>query len=153
MSRIDDTLDLLPGSQWFCTLDLASGYWQCKVSEQDKPKTAFITHRGLFQFNVMPFGLCNAPATFSRMMDIVLSGMKIDRCLFYLDDVIVFVKPFETSLENLVFKRLRESNLKLKPKKCVLFKTQVSYLGRIVTKDGAHVLDENVKPVKNWPEP
>lgn len=101
----------------------------------------------------MPFGLCNAPATFSRMMDIVLSGMKIDRCLFYLDDVIVFGKPFETSLENLVFKRLRESNLKLKPKKCVLFKTQVSYLGRIVTKDGAHVLDENVKPVKNWPEP
>lgn len=114
LPRIDDTLDLLAGSQWFCTLDLASGYWQCKVSEQDKPKTALITHKGLYQFNVMPFGLCNAPATFSRMMDIVLSGMKIDRCLCYLDDLIVFGKTFESSLENLkqVFGRLKESNLK-----------------------------------------
>lgn len=70
------------------------------------------------------------------MMDIVLSGMKIDRCLCYLDDVIGFGKTLESSLENLiqVFERLRESNLKLKPKKCVLFKTQVSYLGHTVTK-------------------
>lgn len=77
----------------------------------------------------MPFGLCNAPATFSRIMDIVLSGMKKDRCLCYFEDVIVFGKTFESSWENLiqVFERLRESNLKLKPKNCVLFKTQVSY--------------------------
>lgn len=77
----------------------------------------------------MPFGLCNAPATFSRIMDIVLSGMKIDRCLCYLEDIIVFGKTFESSWENLiqVFERLREANLKLKPKNCVLFKTQVSY--------------------------
>lgn len=89
------------------------------------------------------------------MMDIVLSGMKIDRCLCYLDDVIGFGKTLESSLENLiqVFERLRESNLKLKPKKCVLFKTQVSYLGHTVTKDDVHVLYANVKPVKNWPEP
>lgn len=76
----------------------------------------------------MPFGLCNAPATFSRIMDIVLSGMKIDRCLCYLEDLIVFGKTFESSLKNLiqVFERLRESNLKLKLKNGVLFKTQVS---------------------------
>lgn len=128
LPRIDDTLDLLAGSQWFCTLDLASGYWQCNVSEQDKPKTVLLTHKGLYQFNVMPFGLCNAPATFSRIMDIVLSGMKIDRCLCYLEDLIVFGKTFESSLKNLiqVFERLRESNLKLKLKNGVLFKTQVS---------------------------
>lgn len=71
----------------------------------------------------MRFVLCNAPATFSRMMDIVLSGIKIDRCLYYLDDVKVFGKTFESSLENLrqVFESLRESNVKFKPKKCVLF--------------------------------
>ena len=64
LPRVDDTLDTLAGSHWFSTLDLLSGYWQVEVSPEDREKTAFCTHEGLFEFRVMPFGLCNAPATF-----------------------------------------------------------------------------------------
>ena len=74
LPRIDDSLNSLSGQSWFSTLDLASGYWQVRLSEDAKPKTAFATHSGLFQFAVMPFGLCNAPATFERLMSQVMRG-------------------------------------------------------------------------------
>ena len=73
--RIDETLDALWGSQYFSTLDLYSGYWQVKMDSKDIDKTAFVTRQGLFRFTVMPFGLCNAPATFEQLMELVLSGL------------------------------------------------------------------------------
>ena len=74
--RIDDLLDALHGARWFSTLDLKSGYWEVPIQERDKVKTAFRTSSGqLFEFNKVPFGLCNAPATFSRLMDHVLAGL------------------------------------------------------------------------------
>ena len=85
--RIDDTLDNLAGSQWFSTLDLISGYWQVELN--DRQKTAFSSPDGLFEFNVMPFGLCNAPATFQRLMDRMLAGMNWKTCMVYLDDIII----------------------------------------------------------------
>ena len=93
-TRIDDTLDTLAGSKLFSTLDLLSGYWQVEVADADKEKTAFTTQEGLFEFNVMPFGLCNAPATFQRLMDLVLAGVQWSRCLVYLDDIIVVWQEF-----------------------------------------------------------
>ena len=87
LPRIDDSLNLLSGQAWFSTLDLASGYWQVRLSEDAKPKTAFATHSGLFQFAVMPFGLCNAPATFERLMSQVMRGLHWKRCLVYIDDI------------------------------------------------------------------
>ena len=75
LPRIDDSLNSLSGQAWFSTLDLASGYWQVRLSENAKPKTAFTTHSGLFQFAVMPFGLCNAPATFVRLMRTTLETL------------------------------------------------------------------------------
>ena len=94
--RIDNTLDMLAGKQWFSTLDLASGYWQVSLSQEPRSKTAFATNSGLFQFKVMPFGLCNAPATFERMMDRVLQGLWWSHCLVYLDDIISFGLLLET---------------------------------------------------------
>ena len=123
LPRIDETLDTLAGSTWFSTLDMLSGYWQVEVAEGDKDKTAFATHDGLFQFNVLPFGLCNGPATFQRLMDTVLSGLHWSSCLVYLDDVIVLGKCFDDHLSKLqnVFDRLRQANLKMKPTKCEFF--------------------------------
>ena len=123
LPRIDDTLESLSGSIWFSTLDLASGYWQIKLSERSKKNTSFVTpHRGLYHFNVMPFGLTNAPATFERLMEKVLFCLTPEKCLCYLDDVVVLGKNFDNANENLklIFQRLREANLKLKPKKCFL---------------------------------
>ena len=136
LPRIDDTLDNLRNSKWFSTLDLTSGYWQVEVNPEDRCKTAFCTSEGLFEFQVMPFGLCNAPATFQRLMDLVLSGLQWVSCLVYLDDVVVFGKSFEEHLKNmeLIFARIREAGLKLKP--YLFFQKQVKYLGHIISEHG-----------------
>ena len=94
LPRVDETLDTLAGSKWFSTLDLISGYWQMEVNPEDREKTAFTTPSGLFEFKVMLFGLCNAPATFQQLMDMVLAGMQWKNCLVYLDDVIIVGKTF-----------------------------------------------------------
>lgn len=90
LPRIEESLDALSGARWFSTLDLASGYNQVPVTEQDKPKTAFCTPFGLFEFNRMPFGLCNALGTFQRLMQRMFGDEQGQSLLLYLDDVIVF---------------------------------------------------------------
>ena len=100
--RVDDTLDTLSGSAWFTTLDLKSGYWQVEVAEEHREKTAFCTQEGLFEFNVMPFGLCNAPATFQRLMNSILAGLQWTTCLIYIDDIIVVGRTFDEHLNNLL---------------------------------------------------
>ena len=131
LARIDDSLNSLSGQAWFSTLDLASGYWQVRLSEEAKPKTAFATHSGLFQFAVMPFGLCNAPATFERLMSQVMRGLHWKRCLVYIDDILVFGNDFESALLSLelVLNRVAEYGLQLKSTKCNLFRTSVPFLG------------------------
>ena len=101
LPRIDDSLRLLGNQLWFSTMNLASGYWQVAMSPEAKWKAAFVTNEGLFQFWVMPFGLCNAPAMFERLMDRVLCGMRWSRCLVYLDDVISFGKSVTEALARL----------------------------------------------------
>ena len=139
LPRIDDLLDALHGAKWFSTLDLKSGYWQVPITEQDKAKTAFRTSSGqLFEFNQIPFGLCIAPATFSRLMDRILTGLHWETCLFYLDDIIVFSSTWEEHLARLrqVFERLRHTNLKLGADKCTFAAKEVNYLGHRVTEEG-----------------
>ena len=135
---MDDTLDTLAGSKYFTTLNLASGYWQVKVAEEDQPKTAFTTLQGLFQFKVMPFGLCNAPATFQRLMNRVLSGLKWSSCLVYFDDIIVLGTSFADHLSNVagVLARPWGAGLKLKPGKCHLCQKRAAFLGHIVSPEG-----------------
>lgn len=155
LPRIDTCLESLAGAKWFSTLDLASGYWQSAMHENSKFKTSFVTHKGTFEFKVLPFGLCNSPGTFERLMDIVLRGYHWERCLCYLDDVIVFGSTFDLALENLkaVFDRYRQANLKLKPSKCVLFQTEVAFLGHIVNEHGIKCDPQKVKKVQEWPVP
>ena len=124
LPRIDDLLDQLGRSRYFTTLDLAAGYWQIRVDEESREKTAFVTHEGLFEFRVMPFGLMNAPSVFQRLMQKVLNDLNpTDGKRFvsvYIDDVLIFSETLEDHLEHLrlVFGRLGSACLKLKPSKC-----------------------------------
>jgi len=153
--RIDDMLDRLSGNSWFTTLDLKSGYWQVKIRSEDKEKTAFSIGKGLWQFTVMPFGLCNAPATFERLMEKILNQLLFKICLVYLDDVIIYSDNFEEMLSRLerVFARLRSANLKLNPKKCSFFKKEIKYLGHVVSKEGIKTDPEKISAVRDWPIP
>ena len=155
LPRIDDSLRLLGNQQWFSTMDLASGYWQLTMSPEAKRKAAFVTNEGLFQFRVMPFGLCNAPATFERLMDRVLCGMRWSRCLVYLDDVISFGKSIPEALTRLeeVLARLSDFGLQLKAKKCTFMQTEVGFLGHIVGRTGLACDPEKLSAVRNWHEP
>ena len=155
LPRVDDILDALAGSELFTMLDLISGYWQVEVAPKDRPKTAFCTIEGRYEFNVMPFGLCNAPATFQRLMDMVLAGLQWTSCLVYLDDIVIFGKSFDEHLQNLsiVLQRIREANLKLQPTKCSLCREEVSFLGHIVSAKGVATDPRNTDKVKEWPTP
>ena len=153
--RIDESLDALSGAQWFCTMDLASGYWQVEMEEGSKEKTAFSVKGGLYSWNVMPFGLCNAPSTFERLMERVLSGLHWKTLLVYLDDIITFGSTVPETISRLeeVFQRLREAGLKVKPSKCHLFQREVHYLGHVVSAEGVSTEPEKVEVVRSWPTP
>lgn len=101
MPLIEDILTHFEGAKFFSALDLFSGYWQIKIDENDKPKTAFVTSEGLYEFNVLAFGLVSSPAIFSRCMDQVLAGLKWNSCLVYLDDVLIKGTTFEKHYKNL----------------------------------------------------
>ena len=153
--RIDDCLDCLGGAHLFSTLDLQSGYWQIEVREEDKHKTAFTTRHGLFEYNFMPFGLCNAPSTFERCMEIVMRGLQWKSLLVYLDDIIIFSSTVSEHFQRLdeVFCRLKQAGLKLKPSKCELLQEEVNFLGHVVTQNGVMPDASKVEAVRNWPVP
>ncbi|BHF70274.1 hypothetical protein SprV_0301332400 [Sparganum proliferum] len=155
LPRIECTLDALAGSQWFSTLDLKSGYWQVEVEPTDRQKTAFILPQGLFEFETMPFGLCNAAATFQRLMQVVLAHLYPQQCLVYLDDVIVFGRTIAQHNQNLyaVLEALREAGLRLNPQKCQFLRHQVSYLGHEVSAAGIRVAPEKIDAIRSWPTP
>lgn len=155
LPRIDDALDCLHGAQYFSSIDLRSGYWQIAVDDMDREKTAFITPDGLYQFKVMPFGLCNAPATFERMMDALLHGFKWSICLCYLDDVIVFSPTFETHLERLstVLSVFRRAGLQLNSSKCHFGRREISVLGHLVDSSGVRPDQDKIRAVKDFPVP
>ena len=151
LPRIDDTLGKV---KWLSTLDLASDYWQVEVhvNPDDKSKTAFSTPFGLFQFRVMTFGLCNAPATFQWLM--VLRGLHWTTCLVYLDDII-FSETIGEHLQHLaeVFSHLRDANLKIKSNKCHFLRQSVHYLGHVISQQGVDTDPDKVRAIANWPTP
>ena len=147
LPRIDDCLDSLGDAQIFTTLDCNAGYWQVPLAPEDRDKTTFTSHLGTYRYVRMPFGLRNAPATFQRALDIILSGVRWQKCLIYLDDVIVFSKNAETHLQHVdeVLRLLRRTGVTLKLRKCSFFQPKVDYLGHVITRGKLSVAVENSK--------
>ena len=151
---IDDILTLLGKAKHFTTLDLKSGYWQVALEEDSKEKTAFACHRGLFQFNRMPFGLSNAPAVFQELMNIVLQECE-HFAIAYLDDVLIFSKTPQEHLRHIqiVFRKIREHGLRLKLKKCSFFQPETEYLGFIISDQGVKPDPKKVQAIRTLPAP
>ena len=135
------------------TLELCSGYWQVAMSEEDKPETAFSTGNGLYQFTVMNFRLSNAPATFERLMEKVLSGLPWEVCLLFLDDIMVHGREFGEAIKRLrtVLQRLRDAGLKLSPTKCILLQQSVPFLRHVVSNHGVSTDPKKIEDVRIWP--
>ena len=155
LPRIEDILDRLGNAKYFSTLDLASGYWQVPVAEEDKEKTAFITPFGLWEWNVVPMGLTNAPPSFQRDMDVILSGLSGISCLIYIDDIIIFSKTFEEHLQHLqqVFDRIQQAEMFVKITKCHLCRKEVLYLGHVVSAEGVKPDPMKVKVLEDMKAP
>ena len=155
LPRIDDLIDRLNGSKVFSKIDLRSGYHQIRVAPADVEKTAFITRYGTFEFLVMPFGLCNAPATFQTLMNEVLAE-HIDRFVTaYLDDILIFSASMSDHLIHIrsVLSKLRENRLCAKLSKCTFAATSVEFCGFIISAEGVSTDPAKIDLVKNWPAP
>ncbi|GFY17977.1 retrovirus-related Pol polyprotein from transposon 17.6 [Trichonephila clavipes] len=152
LPRIDDTLDTLACNTWFSTLDLKSGYWQVELHPDDKEKNSFTTGQVLWQIKDMPFGLCNAPATYECLMKTALEGLSYVACLVYQDDIIIVGRSLEEHLKNIrcVLQKLKEANLKLKVSNCHLFRHEVAYLGHIISVEGVGTDPDRIYTVKDW---
>ena len=152
LPRIDDLLDQMQGKKVFSTLDAKRGYWQIKVQEESKEKTAFVTFEGLYEFRVMPFGLCNAPSTFQRLMQRILQGLG-SFCSVYIDDILIFSESVEEHLVHLsqIFRRIESFGLKLHPKKSSLGHAEVLF--HVVSAKGIHPDPAKIRAVKEFPVP
>ena len=156
LPRVDDHLSSLGDSKWFTVFDLVSGFWQIGMREEDKEKTAFICSEGLYEYERMPMGLSNSPATFQRLMQRVIpADIRMLYALVYLDDIIVHSKTLEEHLQHIdeVLTRVGKANLKIKPKKVAFARSEVKYLGHLVTADGTKPDPGRVEAISKWKTP
>ena len=155
LPSIDDIFDSMNGAIIFSTLDLRSGYWQIPLVESCREKTAFICHRGLYQFKRLPFGLINAPAIFQRFMNKILAPYIGKFCCVYLDDIVIFSKTAEEHEGHLgkIFMVLQEHNLKLKPSKCHLQLPEIKLLGYVINKHGKKSDPDKIKELTEMARP
>ena len=156
LPRIDEALAVLKGAKYFCSLDLAYGYHQIPMSDKDIEKTAFrVGTGGLYEYLRMPFELCNAPATFMRLMDKGFGDQNFQTLLIYLDDILVFGSTFAETMDrlNMVLSRLGNMNLKVKPKKCCMFERQLRYLGHLISEEGIAPDPEKIRAGRDWETP
>ena len=156
LPHICETLESLAGAAHYSTFDMNSGFWQVPMDEESKQYTAFtLGSMGLYECKSMPFGLCNTPPTFQRLMQNCLGKLNLTYCLIYLDDVIVFSDMPEEHLWRMcvVFNHLREHGLKLKPSKCEVFKLEINYLAHHVSQKGVLPLKKNLESIAQCPRP
>jgi hypothetical protein len=155
LPNIEDLLDQLQGARIFSSIDLAAGYHQIPLLEEDTEKTAFFGHDGLYEYCVVPFGLSNAPAVFMDEVTTVLRGLLGKCCVVYLDDILVYSKTPEEHLQHLdlVLQRLREHKMYARLRKCEFNQQEVKYLGHIINCEGRRPDPEKVAVVNDWPQP
>ena len=145
----------LQGSKFFSSMDLASAFWQIPMDEASKDLTTFVEPGGTWRYKNMPFGLINGPATFSRFIDQVLTGLKWRTCLIYMDDVLIHTATMSDHVDAIieVFGRIDKYGLRFKPKKCFICVDSVQFLGHVVTRDGITSDPAKVKAIKEMPFP
>jgi Reverse transcriptase (RNA-dependent DNA polymerase) len=155
LPRMDECIDSLGEAVVSTTLDCNSGYWQIPVDPIDREKTAFTSHFGDYQFRWLPFGLRNAPGTFQRAIDNIISGIKWKTCLVYLDDVILFSSSRDMHLKhvNEALHLLVKAGLSLKLIKCHLFKESVEYLGHVIRPGKLDIAEKDTAALRNAPVP
>ena len=156
LPRICETLESLAGAAHYLTFDMNSGFWQVPMDEESKQYTAFtLGSMGLYECESMPFGLCNAPPTFQRLMQNCLGELNLTYCLIYLDDVILFSETPEEHLQRMrvVFDHLQQHGLKLKLSKCDVFKSEINYLAHHVSRKGVLPSKKNLESIAQCPPP
>ncbi|UYV81024.1 K02A2.6-like [Cordylochernes scorpioides] len=155
LPHIQDMFDRLHGSRFFSTLDVAWGYWQIEMDPQSIHKTAFVTNDGHYEFLVMPFGLKNAASTFQRIIQHILGELLWKGTCSFQDDILVYTKTWQEHIELLskVFDKLRQYNMKLKLSKCIFGRTEVKYLGHIISHNQLKPDPGKVKSIQDFPRP
>jgi hypothetical protein len=155
LPRIDDLLDKIQGAKYFSSMDLLQGFYQLPLKESDRPKTAFKTTFGHYQFRVVSMGLSNSPSVFQRVMNQIFQKYLNKFVLIYLDDILIFSKTPQEHLQHIrqVLHIIRKNNLSLKAKKCHFFQSEVKFLGHVISKDGIKPDPEKVQAVQDWVEP
>ena len=153
--NIIDIFDPLGSAQYFSAFDLASGFYQMKICSEDSYKTAFSTPCGHYEFDRMPFGLKNSSATFQRLMDLVLTGLRGTELSVYLDDIVLYANSLEEHEEkfNKLMERLSAANLQLHLDKCGFLRPEVAYSGHIIDKEGVRLDHKKIEAVKKFPIP
>ncbi|KAE8240175.1 hypothetical protein A4X13_0g7912, partial [Tilletia indica] len=155
LRRVDDVIENLRGHSWFSSMDAVRGYHQADIHEGDRWKTAFATHRGLFQYRRVPFGLKGAPAFFQRMMDALLGPIRWVAALIYLDDIVTYTHTLAEHLRALdyILSEAERIGLRFSPSKCTFAVRELTLLGRKVSGFGLGVMEDRVAAVRELPRP
>ena len=152
--KINEMYAVLHGAKVFTTLDLRSSYYHINLDEESKAKTVFVTPFGKYEFNAVPFGLAQAPAYFQQLISMVLQDCR-DFVMVYLDDIIIFSRTPEEHLKHIeiIFQKLKAAGLKFKESKCDFFKSEIHYLGHLISDKGIQPLPEKLDTIRNMPRP